>query len=63
MLAVKELFPIKELFKIPTYILDNLNTRQRRKDHPEMIRIWFKYQMFRLASHMICRLVYVIITY
>ena len=37
MLAVKQLLPTKELFKILTFILDNLNTRQRRKDHPEMI--------------------------
>jgi hypothetical protein len=47
MLAIKQLFPIKELFKIPT--LENLNTRKCRKDHPEVIRIWFKYQRLRLA--------------
>ena len=37
MLTIKQLFPIKELFKILT--LENLNTRQRRKDDAEVICI------------------------
>ena len=45
MLTIKQLFPIKELFKILT--LENLNTRQRRKECEEMICIWFKYQILR----------------
>ena len=47
MLAIKQVFPIKTLFKVLT--LDNFNTRQRRKEYSEMIRIWFKYQILRLA--------------
>jgi hypothetical protein len=37
MLAIKQLFSIKGLFKILT--LENLNTSQRRKDDVEVIRI------------------------
>ena len=37
MLAMKQLFSIKGLFKILT--LENLNTSQRRKDDVEVIRV------------------------
>ena len=46
MLAIKQLFSIKGLFKILT--LENLNTSQRRKDDADVIQIWFKYKTLRL---------------
>ena len=51
MLAIKQLCPIKELYKVLT--LENIHTRKCRKEYAEMIRIWFKYKFLRLACYQI----------
>ena len=48
MLVIKQLFPIKQLFKELT--LDSFNTRPRGNESAQTIRLWFKYPVLLVTD-------------